>query len=48
LLAAANHVDHAAAFFGGLALAMLADRGIASTPRLLGIWFVVGAKPGAA
>jgi AAHS family 4-hydroxybenzoate transporter-like MFS transporter len=32
----------ATSFFGGLALAMLADRGIASTPRLLGIWFVVG------
>jgi AAHS family 4-hydroxybenzoate transporter-like MFS transporter len=29
-------------FFGGLTLAMLADRGIASTPRLLGVWWVVG------
>jgi AAHS family 4-hydroxybenzoate transporter-like MFS transporter len=32
----------ATSFIGGLALAMLADRGIASTPRLLGGWFVVG------
>ena len=32
----------ATSFIGGLGLAMLADRGIASTPRLLGGWFVVG------
>jgi AAHS family 4-hydroxybenzoate transporter-like MFS transporter len=32
----------ATSFIGGLALAMLADRGIASTPRLLGAWFVIG------
>jgi MFS family permease len=32
----------ATSFIGGLALAMLADRGFAGTPRLLGCWFVVG------
>lgn len=32
----------ATSFIGGLALAMLADRGIASTPRLLGGWFAIG------
>ncbi len=32
----------ATSFFGGLALAMLADRGFASTPRLLGAWWAVG------
>ncbi len=32
----------ATSFFGGLALAMLADRGFASTPRLLGGWWAVG------
>jgi AAHS family 4-hydroxybenzoate transporter-like MFS transporter len=32
----------ATSFVGGLVLAMLADRGIASTPRLLGGWFLVG------
>jgi AAHS family 4-hydroxybenzoate transporter-like MFS transporter len=29
-------------FVGGLTLAMLADRGIAATPRLLGIWWIIG------
>lgn len=29
-------------FVGGLALAMLADRGFAATPRLLGLWWVIG------
>jgi MFS transporter, AAHS family, 4-hydroxybenzoate transporter len=33
----------ATSFIGGLALAMLADRGFASTPRLLGAWWAVGA-----
>ena len=32
----------ATSFFGGLALAMLADRGFSSTPRLLGGWWAVG------
>ena len=32
----------AMSFFGGLALATLADRGFAATPRLLGTWWVVG------
>jgi AAHS family 4-hydroxybenzoate transporter-like MFS transporter len=32
----------ATSFFGGLALAMLADRGLAGTPRLLGGWWAVG------
>jgi MFS transporter, AAHS family, 4-hydroxybenzoate transporter len=32
----------ATSFFGGLALAMLADRGFAGTPRLLGMWWAVG------
>ena len=31
-----------ASFIGGLFLAMLADRGIAGTPRLLGTWWVIG------
>src|SRR5579871_6461966 len=29
-------------FIGGLTLAMLADRGLAPTPRLLGAWWIVG------
>jgi MFS transporter, AAHS family, 4-hydroxybenzoate transporter len=29
-------------FFGGLALAMLADRGFAGTPRLLAAWWAIG------
>ena len=29
-------------FIGGLTLAMLADRGFASTPRLLGAWWIAG------
>jgi AAHS family 4-hydroxybenzoate transporter-like MFS transporter len=29
-------------FVGGLTLAMLADRGFAATPRLLGAWWVIG------
>ena len=32
----------ATSFFGGLALAMLADRGFAGTPRLLAAWWAVG------
>lgn len=32
----------ALSFVGGLTLAMLADRGMAATPRLLSIWWVVG------
>jgi MFS transporter, AAHS family, 4-hydroxybenzoate transporter len=32
----------AMSFVGGLTLAMLADRGFAPTPRLLGIWWMVG------
>jgi MFS transporter, AAHS family, 4-hydroxybenzoate transporter len=32
----------ATSFFGGLVLAMLADRGLASTPRLLALWWAVG------
>jgi MFS family permease len=32
----------ATSFFGGLLLAMLADRGFASTPRLLGAWWGIG------
>jgi AAHS family 4-hydroxybenzoate transporter-like MFS transporter len=32
----------ATSFFGGLGLAMLADRGLAATPRLLGAWWAVG------
>jgi AAHS family 4-hydroxybenzoate transporter-like MFS transporter len=32
----------ATSFFGGLVLAMLADRGFASTPRLLGGWWAFG------
>jgi len=32
----------ATSFFGGLALAMLADRGFAGTPRLLGAWWAIG------
>ncbi len=32
----------ATSFFGGLALAMLADRGFAGTPRLLGGWWAAG------
>jgi AAHS family 4-hydroxybenzoate transporter-like MFS transporter len=32
----------AMSFVGGLALAMLADRGIAATPRLLGAWWIIG------
>jgi MFS family permease len=32
----------ATSFFGGLALAMLADRGVAGTPRLLGAWWAIG------
>jgi MFS transporter, AAHS family, 4-hydroxybenzoate transporter len=33
----------ATSFVGGLGLAMLADRGFAGTPRLLGAWWAVGA-----
>jgi MFS transporter, AAHS family, 4-hydroxybenzoate transporter len=29
-------------FIGGLTLAMLADRGFARTPRLLGMWWIIG------
>ena len=29
-------------FIGGLTLAMLADRGFAPTPRLLGVWWIIG------
>ena len=29
-------------FIGGLTLAMLADRGFAATPRLLGVWWIIG------
>jgi AAHS family 4-hydroxybenzoate transporter-like MFS transporter len=29
-------------FIGGLTLAMLADRGFAATPRLLGAWWIIG------
>jgi MFS transporter, AAHS family, 4-hydroxybenzoate transporter len=32
----------ATSFIGGLTLAMLADRGFAPTPRLLGLWWIVG------
>ena len=32
----------AMSFFGGLALATLADRGFAATPRLLGTWWAIG------
>jgi MFS transporter, AAHS family, 4-hydroxybenzoate transporter len=32
----------ATSFFGGLLLAMLADRGLASTPRLLSAWWAIG------
>jgi MFS transporter, AAHS family, 4-hydroxybenzoate transporter len=32
----------ATSFFGGLALAMFADRGVAGTPRLLGSWWAIG------
>jgi MFS transporter, AAHS family, 4-hydroxybenzoate transporter len=32
----------AMSFFGGLALATLADRGFAATPRLLGAWWAIG------
>jgi AAHS family 4-hydroxybenzoate transporter-like MFS transporter len=32
----------ATSFFGGLTLAMLADRGFAGTPRLLGSWWAIG------
>jgi AAHS family 4-hydroxybenzoate transporter-like MFS transporter len=32
----------AMSFFGGLTLAMLADRGSAATPRLLGTWWAIG------
>jgi AAHS family 4-hydroxybenzoate transporter-like MFS transporter len=32
----------ATSFVGGLALATLADRGFAATPRLLGTWWVIG------
>jgi MFS family permease len=32
----------ATSFFGGLGLAMLADRRFAGTPRLLGIWWAIG------
>ena len=32
----------ATSFFGGLALATLADRGFAATPRLLGTWWAIG------
>jgi AAHS family 4-hydroxybenzoate transporter-like MFS transporter len=32
----------ATSFVGGLTLAMLADRGFAATPRLLGAWWIVG------
>ncbi len=32
----------AMSFFGGLALATLADRGFAATPRLLGTWWGIG------
>ena len=32
----------ATSFIGGLTLATLADRGLASTPRLLGAWWIIG------
>lgn len=32
----------ATSFVGGLTLAMLADRGLAATPRLLGAWWIIG------
>ena len=32
----------ATSFVGGLTLAMLADRGFAPTPRLLGAWWIIG------
>jgi len=32
----------ATSFVGGLALATLADRGFAATPRLLGVWWAIG------
>jgi AAHS family 4-hydroxybenzoate transporter-like MFS transporter len=32
----------ATSFVGGLTLAMLADRGFAATPRLLGAWWIIG------
>ncbi|HLX13782.1 MAG TPA: MFS transporter [Bradyrhizobium sp.] len=32
----------AMSFVGGLTLAMLADRGTAATPRLLGAWWIIG------
>jgi AAHS family 4-hydroxybenzoate transporter-like MFS transporter len=32
----------ATSFVGGLTLAMLADRGFAPTPRLLGVWWIIG------
>ncbi len=32
----------ATSFIGGLTLAMLADRGVAPTPRLLGVWWIIG------
>jgi len=32
----------ATSFIGGLTLAMLADRGFAPTPRLLGAWWIIG------
>jgi MFS transporter, AAHS family, 4-hydroxybenzoate transporter len=32
----------ATSFIGGLTLAMLADRGFAPTPRLLGLWWIIG------
>jgi AAHS family 4-hydroxybenzoate transporter-like MFS transporter len=32
----------AMSFIGGLTLAMLADRGFAPTPRLLGAWWLIG------
>jgi AAHS family 4-hydroxybenzoate transporter-like MFS transporter len=32
----------ATSFFGGLGLAMLADRGFAATPRLLAAWWAIG------
>ena len=32
----------ATSFIGGLTLAMLADRGFAATPRLLGVWWIIG------
>jgi len=32
----------ATSFVGGLTLATLADRGLASTPRLLGAWWIIG------